>query len=290
VHTDTSVDLASASLVAVGVAKAADRVGSLPGCSVLVCGAGATAALVVATLHRAGVRDFVIANRTPRRAASLAATVSARATTLDDVEETLATVDLVVSATGAMGVVIPADTVERAMKARDNRPLVALDLAMPRDIDPLVAGMEAVTLIDLEHLRAAPAAGPVTSDVDAAAKLAGAIVAEEVGRFLAEQRSVAVAPTVAALRSRAAALVDAELARLGSRLPQLDAAARAEVELAVRRVVATLLHRPTVRVKELANVPGGDAYAQALRELFELDPEATAVVTRALVSVEEEAP
>ncbi|MDP9240936.1 MAG: glutamyl-tRNA reductase, partial [Actinomycetota bacterium] len=91
-----------------------------------------------------------------------------------------------------------------------------------------------------------------------------------------------------ALRSRAAALVDAELTRLTTRLPQLDAAARDEVELAVRRVVATLLHTPTVRVKELATEPGGETYAAALRELFELDPEATVAVTRALVMVEGE--
>jgi glutamyl-tRNA reductase len=142
-----------------------------------------------------------------------------------------------------------------------------------------------MTLIYLEQLRGA--GGQVAGEIGAELELAGAIVAEEVGSFLAAQRSMEVAPTVAALRSRAAALVDAELARLAGRLPGLDAAARVEVELAVRRVVATLLHTPTVRVKELATAPGGETYAQALRELFELDPEATAAVTRALVSVEE---
>jgi glutamyl-tRNA reductase len=120
-------------------------------------------------------------------------------------------------------------------------------------------------------------------EVAAAVEAARAIVSAEVASFLAAQRSGQVAPTVTALRARAATLVDAELVRLAGRLPQLDDAARAEVDNAVRRVVAALLHTPTVRVQELATTPGGDAYAAALRELFELDPQVTAAVTGSTV-------
>ena len=99
--------------------------------------------------------------------------------------------------------------------------------------------------------------------------------------YLAAQRSAEVTPTVTALRRRAAEVVDAELLRLDSRLPELDDAVRGELAKTVRRVVDKLLHTPTVRVKQLASAPGGASYADALRELFELDPKAAAVVSAA---------
>jgi len=99
-------------------------------------------------------------------------------------------------------------------------------------------------------------------------------VAEELTVHLAEQQRLAVAPTVTALRSRANQVIDAELARLDGRLPNLGADERREVADAVRRAVEKVLHAPTVRVKELASTPGGDQYAAALRELFALDPAA----------------
>ncbi len=284
-HSETGIDAAGASLVAVGLAEAVHVLGDLAGRSALVCGAGSMAALTVATLRRAGVVDVVIANRTLERAAPLASTVDGRLIGLSQLQDALVGVDLLVSSTAATGLVVPADLVERAMKLREGRPLFVLDLALPRDVDPRVAALDGVTLVDLEVLRGVLAGGAVDAEVAAART----IVSAEVGIFLTGQRHVEVAPTVAALRSRAASLVDAELARLAGRLPQLDAAERAEVEMSLRRVVAALLHTPTVRVKELATTPGGNTYAAALRELFELDPEATAVVTRAAVTVAEEA-
>jgi glutamyl-tRNA reductase len=112
------------------------------------------------------------------------------------------------------------------------------------------------------------------------------IVGQEVSGRLGARRATAVTPTVTALRARAAEVVDTELARLDARLPGLDAVARAEVARSVHRVVQTLLHAPTVRVKELAERPGGGAYADALRELFDLDPAATAAVAALVVPTE----
>ena len=109
---------------------------------------------------------------------------------------------------------------------------------------------------------------PARRDVDAVRR----IVADEVAAFLAARAPAGSTPTVVALRAMAADVVDAELGRLDGRLPDLDDAARAEVEQTVRRVVDKLLHAPTVRVKELADAPGGGSYAEALRELFDLDP------------------
>lgn len=280
-HSATGIDAAGASLVAAGLAEGERLAGPLAGRSALVCGAGSMAALAVATLRRAGVQDIIVANRSPERAQLLAATVAGRSVGIDDLAPVLSTVDIVVSSTGATGIIVPVTLVERAVELRAGRQLFILDLAMPRDVDPLAGAVAGVTLVDLESLSGVLAAADVHAEVEAART----IIADEVSKYLAAQRSGEVAPTVTALRSRAAALVEAELARLAGRLPQMDAVTRAEVEATVRRVVATLLHTPTVRVKELATVPGGDTYAQALRELFELDPATTEVVTRAALPV-----
>ena len=126
----------------------------------------------------------------------------------------------------------------------------------------------------MDRVQREPAARAAADDAEAARR----IVAAEVASYLASQRMAEVTPTVTALRQRAADLVEAELMRLENRLPDLDSAQRDEVARTVRRVVDKLLHAPTVRVKQLAGAPGGDSYAEALRELFELDPQAVDAV------------
>jgi glutamyl-tRNA reductase len=160
--------------------------------------------------------------------------------------------------------------VHRAMSSRheQRQPLVVCDLGLPRDVEHAVAGLPGVTVIDMETLQHDPAAGAAKDDTEAARD----IVANELSAYLYGQRIAEVTPTVAALRQRAAEVVEAELLRLDSRLSSLDDPQRDEVKNTVRRVVEKLLHAPTVRVKQLAAKPGGDTYAEALRELFELKP------------------
>ncbi|MER5773427.1 glutamyl-tRNA reductase [Streptomyces sp. NPDC002039] len=155
--------------------------------------------------------------------------------------------------------------------------LALLDLAMPRDIDAAVHRVPGVRLVDIESLAEASADAPMAADVDAVR----AIVAEEVAAFGAAQRAAHITPTVVALRAMAAEVVAMEVARLDGRVPDLDERQRAEVTQTVRRVVDKLLHAPTVRVKQLASEPGGAGYAEALRELFDLDPQTVASVSRA---------
>ena len=256
--------------------------------------------LAAATLARAGVSDLVIANRTVERAERLARQLTeqgtpARAITMSGVRDALPDADLVVSCTGATGLVLTADDVRVARARRRDgggaahtgtgegadlpRPtadLALLDLAMPRDIDQAVHGLDGVHLVDIESLAAASADAPMAADVDAVR----AIVSEEVAAFGAAQRAARITPTVVALRAMAADVVAGELSRLDGRLPGLDDKQRAEITQTVRRVVDKLLHAPTVRVKQLAGEPGGAGYADALRELFDLDPEAVAAVSR----------
>ncbi|MGA4840353.1 glutamyl-tRNA reductase [Streptomyces sp. G45] len=163
--------------------------------------------------------------------------------------------------------------------ARAARPvaLALLDLAMPRDIDAAAHRVEHVRLVDIESLAEASADAPMAADVDAVR----GIVSDEVAAFGAAQRAAHVAPTVVALRTMAASVVTSEIARLDGRLPGLGDKERAEITQTVKRVVDKLLHAPTVRVKQLASEPGGAGYADALRTLFDLDPETVAAVSRA---------
>ena len=278
-HSETDLDKAGQSLVTFGLERIADGTGPIAGKRVLVVGAGSMSSLAAATLSRAGVTELVIANRTHDRAVRLAETLGARVVPFADVALAMAEADLVVSCTGAAGVVLGADEIAAAVAKRSaDTPLGVLDLALPRDVDAAVHQVPGVFLVDLETLaEAAQATGAAALDVDAVRRIVGS----EVDAFGAAQRAAAITPTVVALRAMASEVVGSELERLDGRLPELDPRVRAELAQTVRRVVDKLLHSPTVRVKQLAGEPGGASYAEALRELFDLDPAAVRAVAGA---------
>ncbi|MGW5636376.1 glutamyl-tRNA reductase [Streptomyces sp. NPDC003832] len=168
--------------------------------------------------------------------------------------------------------------------ARPEPVLFLLDLAMPRDIDAAVHRLAGVRLVDIESLADASANAPMAADVDQVRR----IVSDEVAAFGAALRAAHITPTVVALRTMAADVVAGEIARLEGRLPGLDDKHRSEITQTVKRVVDKLLHAPTVRVKQLAAEPGGAGYADALRTLFDLDPETVAAVSRAEDSTEKD--
>ncbi|MEV5877046.1 glutamyl-tRNA reductase [Streptomyces sp. NPDC052101] len=404
-HSETGIDSAGQSLVTFGLEQLA------AGCAVeawaagkkaLVIGAGSMSSLAAATLARAGVAEVVVANRTVERAERLAEilteaddnAVAARAVRMDAVSDELTRADVVVSCTGATGLVLTAEAVAEAVGGRTGQPVVAdpavtavkatqavqlpptsvgtdencpldlaavqpgfslmgeaavagmdaatleqhaawaagtavdrrerrtpeadaelitalaataatvgriperrkpeppaerpapffflLDLAMPRDIDAAVHRLAGVRLVDIESLAEASADAPMAADVDQVRR----IVSDEVAAFGAAQRAAHITPTVVALRTMAADVVASEIARLDGRLPDLDERQRGEIRQAVHRVVDKLLHAPTVRVKQLAAEPGGAGYADALRTLFDLDPETVAAVSRAVDSTD----
>ncbi|MDN5858258.1 MAG: glutamyl-tRNA reductase [Pseudonocardia sp.] len=284
VHTRTGIDAAGASVVSEALTDAAGRLGgSLAGTRAVLVGAGAMGGLAAAHLRRAGAAEIVVLNRSVDRASALAATTRengtrARAGALDELADVLVTADVLVACTGAVGTVVALSAVEAAVEAaiaaNAGRALVVCDLGLPRDVDARVAELPGVTVVDLATLAERLSGGERGSSVTAAQE----IVAEETQAYLAAQRSAEVTPTVTALRRRAAEVIDAELLRLDSRLPEIDEQVRAELTRSVHRVVDKLLHTPTVQVKRLAEGPDGASYAAALRTLFELDPQAPVAV------------
>jgi glutamyl-tRNA reductase len=285
IHTETGIGAAGASVVSEALAATAAALAGAPGANgtglagrrALVLGAGSMGSLAAAQLRRAGVAEIVVANRTHASAQRLAALchaegTPARAVSLDAVASVLAAVDVVICCTGATGAVLGVDQITQSHR---RVPLVVCDLGLPRNVEPAVGDIPGVILLDLSAVARRLEQRGTGSDV---VSTAHCLVAQEVRQYLAAQRTAEVTPTVAALRKRAAEVVDAELLRLDGRLPGLDAAVRDELARSVRRVVDKLLHAPTVRVKQLAEAGGGQAYADALRELFELDPQAAAAI------------
>jgi glutamyl-tRNA reductase len=287
---ETGIDRAGQSLVSVGIGLAATRLGGpetrgLAGRDVLVVGAGSMSTLAATTARRGGAAGIAVANRTRRHAERLAAKVSGHAVDLADLGAALAAADVVISCTGAGGHVITRDLVSAALTARPRRgPLVVLDLAMPRDVEPAVDGLPGVEVVGMDRL----AEHETAAGADDVAAV-GAICEAELADYRSAVGAARVAPTVVALRAKAATVVDAELARLAGRLSADGLSGRALDEIAqtMRRVVDKLLHAPTVRVKELAGSPGGEEYAAALRVLFDLDPRAVEAVTRAATEQED---
>jgi glutamyl-tRNA reductase len=278
VHNETGLDALGASVVSQSLAEASE----IQGKHALIVGAGSMGALSASQLRKAGIGRITVVNRTESNATRLAESVTAQgvpsqARPMDELTAAIAEADVVVACTGSQTVVL---TPEHILP-RESRPLVICDLGLPHDVDKGVAALDDVRLVDLETVRrrmdevAAGTGG--TSTTKQTAKANG-IVLDEVREYLAGQRSAEVTPTVTALRRRAAEVVDAELLRLDNRLPDLDGAVREEVGRTVRRVVDKLLHAPTVRVKQLAAETADTDYANALRELFCLDPQAPAVV------------
>ena len=271
---ETDIDLAAPSLVRAGLERVAGPLGGVKDKAVVIVGAGGMASLATATVSALGAAGVTVVNRSTANAGRLAAEYDARSAPLSDLPATLADADLVITCTGANGILLDLDMVQSARP--DTAPLAIVDLALPHDVDPTVGALPEVTLVTLADLADELRDSVAGNEIDGVRHIVG----QEVTAFLNARRQASVTPTVVALRSMATAVVEAEMERLTARLPELDDVARAEVLQSVRRVADKLLHQPTVRVKELANETGAVSYATALAELFALDPEAVDAVTR----------
>ncbi len=267
-RTDTAISRHTTSVSQAAVAMAVDQLGSLDGRSVLVVGAGEMGEGMALGLRDRGAADVMVANRTSSRAAELARRVGGKTIALVDVPEALVTADVLLTSTGSSHVLFTADDLAGVMAERGGRPLLVVDIAVPRDVDGAAAVVPGITLLDLDDLREFAARGVAGRQSETAE--VRRIVADEVDRYLDEATARTVAPLVAELRERAEAVRASEVERLAGRLSGASEREREAVEAITRGVLAKLLHEPTVRLKEAAGTPRGERYAEALRELFDL--------------------
>jgi len=265
IRQETSLGAAPDAFVGRGASLAEEVLGSLSGRSVVVIGAGTMASLAVKHLRRRGVGPVLVLNRSLPHARALAERTDADHGDLDALPTALRDADLVVSATGATGVVVPADLVRAARPTAT--PLVLLDMAVPRDVEPDAGSIPGVTLIDVDALRDRGS----SAEEDAVAQ-AREIVSEEVRRFVARRRGDELAPLIRALRRRGDAVLQGELERHAGRLHDLTPDERAAVEAIARGIVAKLLHDPIVALKERSEPGSGRTHAKLLAELLGLDP------------------
>jgi len=228
------------------------------------------AGLAVKHLRGRGVGSIRVLNRSPERARALAERTGDGYEGLDGLRAAMAEADLVVSATGAAETVIDADVVRAAVAGGRHAPLVLLDLAVPRDVDPDVEALDGARVIDIRAIRER-----LTAQGDATEEIARAheIVAEEVRRWVVRRRSDALAPLIRAVRARGDEAVRSELARHAGRLSDLTSEERDAVEALARGVAAKLLHDPIVELKERSEPGADDLHAKLLIELLRLDPD-----------------
>ncbi len=263
VRTETMIGHGTTSLSAAVVQSLSER-RNLADTRVLLVGAGDVGRSTAAAL-RPLVADLAVTNRTSAKGAEVAVELDARAVDFRELSAAISAANLVVTATAAPGVVIDADVVE----PREDDDLTIVDLAMPSDVATDVVSLEGVDLVRLVEIQQVANRG--IADRENHRIAAEQLVAEELERYLSAASAQEVAPLVAALRRRGEAVRERELARASSKLDDLTPDQRRAVETATKRIVATLLHEPTVELKDAAGSPRGERLADSLREMFRLD-------------------
>jgi glutamyl-tRNA reductase len=264
---ETAIGESPASIPAAAAALAEQVFEGLAGRRVVLVGAGRTSELTARNLSSRGATISVVANRSPEHAERLAKSFGARQATLGELGEAVAQADIVVSSTSAPGFVLT-DALAPVLRSRRGRPVLIVDLAVPRDVDPSLGSIDGSFLYDVDALESVVAA--TLEGRRSEAVHAERIVSEEAERFRAWRLSLAVVPAIASLRAHAEEIRTAELARLEGKLPEGD---RDVVDTVTTQIVNKLLHLPTVRLKEAAVTADGLLYADVVRHLFGLGEE-----------------
>ena len=268
VRTETAISEGRASVASVAVDAARTAIGDLHERRVVIVGAGETAELTAQALHDQGVSTMFVANRRRERAIALAQRFGGASGSFDALPGELERADIVIASTASPHTLLEAEDLVEVVAARRGRPLLLVDLAVPRDIDPRCAELTGVTLLDMDALQGT--VGRHMSVRRAESRRAEVIVEEEIQSFAGWLGSLEVLPTLTALRERGDAVVDGLLAENAGRWESLSPRDRERVETLARTVVKRLLHEPTARVKGL-EAEQRHARLQLLRELFGLE-------------------
>lgn len=267
-HTETEIsqNAASVSYMAVELAKKVFH--SLEGRKVLIIGAGKMSELTAKHLVASGVSQIVVANRTPEKAAALAALFGGKGVPMEGLGEWLAQVDVVISSTGAPHVVVTRQMVADAMRHRRHRPIFLFDIAVPRDVEPAAGDLEGVFLYNIDDLEAAVQAN--LRERQREARKVERIIDEEVAKFQNWLRTLDVVPVIKSLREKAEVIRQRELQRAFARMPDLAPRQREIIEAMTATMFNKLLNDPTLRLKEYAGADNGPVYAEAVARLFNL--------------------
>jgi glutamyl-tRNA reductase len=269
VRTETQVGRSRVSVSWVAVELAAGMLGDLATRRVLVIGAGENAELTARALRERGVQTVFVANRRYDRAIGLAERFGGSAVRFDHLPAELERADIVVSSTASPHVIVGREELELVSRQREGRPLVLIDIAVPRDIDPAVRGLPGIGLYDMDDLQRAVARNVSVREAEAAR--ARSLVDSDVERFETWLASLDVVPTISALRERGDEIVEQVLRENEPRWESLSQADRERLSLMARAVVNRLLHEPTLRLKASVDDELSYLYVHALRELFGLE-------------------
>ncbi|HWM21203.1 MAG TPA: glutamyl-tRNA reductase [Ilumatobacteraceae bacterium] len=265
-RTETGIGRGTASVSHAAVEMAVDQLGGLEGRRVLVVGAGTMGEGVAIALHRAGAGEILVANRSADRGAELADRVGGVAIGFDRLGAAIGVADLVLTCTGSGEPILTVDFIASVRPA--GRPLLIVDIAVPRDVESGVAELANVRILDLDDLRDWADRGRSHRMVEA--ERVREIVREEVERFSQQATALQAAPLVTAMRDHAENVRAAELERFTSRFAALDDAERDAVDALTRSIIAKLLHQPSLRLKQQAGTPQGERNAAAVVDLFDL--------------------
>ncbi len=270
VRHETAIGRGTASVSYSAVALADAHLGGLSGRRAIVLGAGEMGASMAASLADADVAELLVANRTFDKAKAVARGIDARPIRFTALADELVRADVLLTSTGAASVLLTRDEVAAVVERRQGTPLLLVDIAVPRDIDPTVAGIPGVTVLDMDDLSEFAEAGLAERRKEV--EVVRTLLDTELERYLSATSARAVAPVIVALRSAAEATRSAELERAQSRLAGLDDDQLAAVEALTQSMVAKLLHAPTVALRDAAGSSKGDRLVQALRDLFDIEP------------------
>ncbi|HMJ33858.1 MAG TPA: glutamyl-tRNA reductase [Baekduia sp.] len=272
VRSETTIGEGRASVSSVAVGLARDVMGpELSSRDVVIIGAGETSELTARALAEQGVRTIFVANRHADRARSIAERFGGSVSSLHELPERLAEADIVVASTSSPHPIIEVDELAVVMRERDGSPLLLIDLAVPRDIDPACAELEGVTLYDIDDLQSVVARNRQVREAER--EQAEAVVEDEIQRFARWMGQLDVLPTITALRAQGESIVEQLLAENAGRWESASVRDRARIEALARSLMQRLLHEPTIRLKSLER-EGGHGRVQLARELFGLEESA----------------
>src|SRR4051812_18633144 len=268
-RTETGISRSQTSVSGVAVELARSTLGDLGTRTALVISAGENGELTARALHERGVQTVFVANRRYDRAIGLAQRFGGTAVRFDELAEQLATTDIVVSSTSSPHQIVGREELALVMDQRDGRPLLMIDIAVPRDIDPAVRDLPGATLYDMDDLQRQVSRN--LSVREAESSRARVLVEEEAQRYENWLATLEVVPTITALRARGNEIVEQVLRENDTRWESLSEADRERLAVMARAIVSRLLHEPTVRLKGITEGDSGYAYLQAVRELFGID-------------------